>query len=51
MRSRHRAALVARPLRPRVELKTLLVHAKSVPRSEILKVFVVQLVRRGDKAL
>jgi DNA-binding transcriptional LysR family regulator len=37
--------LVARPLRPRVSLKTLLLRAKSVPRSAALDAFVEHLKR------
>ena len=35
--------LVARPLRPRIELKTLLVRARSAPRSAIMDTFVPHL--------
>jgi DNA-binding transcriptional LysR family regulator len=39
------SGLVARPLRPRVELKTLLIRAKATPRSELLTQFVAHLRR------
>jgi hypothetical protein len=38
--------LVTRPLRPRVELETLLVRARAAPRSEIMNQFVTLLRRQ-----
>jgi DNA-binding transcriptional LysR family regulator len=37
--------LIARPLRPRVELNTLLIRARQVPRSELMDQFVAHLRR------
>lgn len=39
------SGLIARPLRPAIELKTLLVRAKAAPESEIMKLFVRHLRR------
>jgi DNA-binding transcriptional LysR family regulator len=39
------SGLVARPLRPRVELKSLLVQSKSAPRSKIMELFIAHLRR------
>ncbi len=41
--------LVARPLRPRIELKTLLIRAKGAPQSQVMTTFVAHLRKEVKK--